>query len=87
MSVMNFTKRRDMSRINRNETNIFPVEAYNVCVYSDDYGAPHIHFISLHERFDIRLSFDGEFISVKDKGRRKTNKVESFMDIIAKAKV
>lgn len=56
-------------------------------VYSNDYGLPHIHIISLQEGFDIRLNFDGEFISVKEKGVRKTNKEASFVDIISKAKM
>ena len=60
----------DIARINTNETNIFPYNAFEVKMWSNDHEPPHFHVIS--DGWNISfLVENGEFDKVESRGKNE----------------
>lgn len=76
----------EIARINvKDKGNIFPYNAYEICVYSNDLNPPHIHVISKQEGYMVRISIaSGDLVSVESYGSRERN--SSFSDVVKQVK-
>lgn len=85
MDFKELFKIADMARLNKKETQLFPYKSYYVYLKDGDHNPPHFHIHSVQEKFDVRVDFNGNILSVKFRGDR-TDKVEDYKDVQRKVK-